>query len=547
MKNLKRDNAIFEGSRLYRQAQEGSHLILNQIYSEKYPFGDAIKIISKNNSGFSVSSVKDCKDNIRTIRAYTKEVSANISPYIAVPILFQTITDYYYNRDSLKKPAWLGTALKIALAFVWKNVHARQSSDSKAITPIIDLIKATALLEQVEHAEMILEVFGEGVIDFTGDGFYSSDEQIIFAISELIETFRLRGKVFRTLTDSVQAIHSQPISALDAIENVIRGELPKNQSVFQGTIFHNIPNGPIEFWVGLWSRLRLILLSSYFRTFISEDPFGISIFQEFALIFPKGMNKNLLEKKSRELFWEKTWYEKRTSNTISEMNNMVVERPISRLSGELDLFVTAPILIADSLNWFIEESVMRYINRGGVPLPESVFKSSISEPFENRTCETFRKHYFVAGKVNDSGIWMIDRGEFGLSEIIGEDVTESVKNLKIAKHLTDKMPGEIDVLAYHPSTQEVFVIECKVLGHPYRKERIRNVVQKVGSVDNESFHSKLRKKIDWIQKTDIFSFIQVSQFVGLIVLDRKVPGMRQGEFEVLDFESLGTKLRKLYG
>jgi hypothetical protein len=102
MKNLKRDNAIFEGSRLYRQAQEGSHLILNQIYSEKYPFGDAIKIISKNNSGFSVSSVKDCKDNIRTIRAYTKEVSANISPYIAVPILFQTITDYYYNRDSLK-------------------------------------------------------------------------------------------------------------------------------------------------------------------------------------------------------------------------------------------------------------------------------------------------------------------------------------------------------------------------------------------------------------------------------------------------------------
>lgn len=89
-------------------------------------------------------------------------------------------------------------------------------------------------------------------------------------------------------------------------------------------------------------------------------------------------------------------------------------------------------------------------------------------------------------------------------------------NLTLNHNSQERVPGEIDVLAFHPITHELFVVECKVLIHPYGKTRLKNVVNKLGEADSEGYHTKLRKKIEWLKNTNIFGVYPVKQFIGLI-------------------------------
>jgi hypothetical protein len=113
-------------------------------------------------------------------------------------------------------------------------------------------------------------------------------------------------------------------------------------------------------------------------------------------------------------------------------------------------------------------------------------------------------------------------------------------------HLSgEKCPGEMDVVAYHPSKAYLVVIECKVLGFPFALQRIANIAQKIGEADAEAFHSKLRRKIAWLRNTDLFSVLPIRGMSGMIVLDRKLPGMQGGEFTVADAETLSSVLEEL--
>jgi hypothetical protein len=100
------------------------------------------------------------------------------------------------------------------------------------------------------------------------------------------------------------------------------------------------------------------------------------------------------------------------------------------------------------------------------------------------------------------------------------------------------IPGEIDALADRESTQELVLCECKVLRFPFTKNQARNVLEKVTS----EFNANLREKIEWMQKCDCFPLPARNRLLGLIVLDRPLPGMLRGEFQTVDADTLSEAI-----
>ena len=190
--------------------------------------------------------------------------------------------------------------------------------------------------------------------------------------------------------------------------------------------------------------------------------------------------------------------------------------------------------ISKTLNWFIESSFMRYPGEG-VTLSESVFKECISESFEKDVCALLQGSSFAAGTVSDKGTWDV-------KDITGQKVHFSHK-------LNRPIRGEVDVLAFHSQKQEVLVIECKVLGSPVKINKLKYIFAKISEQDIDSFHSKLQNKIEWFKETDFFSNLTISEFIGVILLDRPVPGMGKfdsRDFYVIDFITFKNFVRNRY-
>jgi len=325
----------------------------------------------------------------------------------------------------------------------------------------------------------------------------------------------------RVLDHTIPILWRQPIASIAAIQRIIAGSKPTDEALFKGTLFAEIPANFKEFWVRLYLLLVLIGVTHKIAAAFDPDYVSISVFGRLALALPEGalQSGDIM----RGLFWTSDWYERQDP---SWMHEMLVERPILRLDPDKEIFCASTALLNDSINWFIEATVMSYTPHGGIRLPgklsNRLFRNYISEPFE-KSVETVLKEFgFVAGNVTESGNWRLPR------EI------EALTNPNEAR-----LPGEIDVLAFHPTQMMVLVIECKVLGLPRSILGMRNQIVKLGLDDSEAFHSKLRAKIRWLQGTSLFSGLTAEHFVGLVVLDRKAPAMfLQSEFEVIDLEML---------
>jgi hypothetical protein len=67
---------------------------------------------------------------------------------------------------------------------------------------------------------------------------------------------------------------------------------------------------------------------------------------------------------------------------------------------------------------------------------------------------------------------------------------------------------------------------------------LRNIVCNIGDIDSERFHSKLKKKIEWVRGTSLLKHLPEESFVGVIILDRVFPGMNGGKYIVSDLESI---------
>jgi hypothetical protein len=321
-------------------------------------------------------------------------------------------------------------------------------------------------LEQLESIQAVFENYGDGRVDLRGDGPYPLDDKMYRAFIDLRETFKLRAKVFRTSEETKRAVLDRPDLAMDAILNILRGDDPRHQQVFANTLLGELTREePRQFWASLFASLFLMGVVSFARAHVTNDLFGVSLIETSAWEYPGVENALLLQRSTEGLFWTREWYERMVDGSANSMNNLIVARPILRLVNNVDLFATSPPLISDSITWFIEESVMRYEGRGGVPLSESVFDRLVSAPFETAIRDLFRRHGFLAGRVTQNGAWLIEEGKLGASELL---LGKKWKQSPALIHLSgEKCPGEMDVVAYHPSKAYLVVIECKVLGFPF--------------------------------------------------------------------------------
>lgn len=148
--HIKRDKAFFDGSRLYRQSGEGSRAILEMLLADQEPFLKPIHLLRNGKEKLTIENLEDCRKYISASRDILSSTCSSIYAYLAIPILAQTISDYYYGINRLK-PHWAGTAIKTALAHIWSNIYGAQAASDKSISTVVEAIKIAAFHEQLAY------------------------------------------------------------------------------------------------------------------------------------------------------------------------------------------------------------------------------------------------------------------------------------------------------------------------------------------------------------------------------------------------------------
>src|ERR1700687_4131713 len=89
--NINRDQSLFVGSRLYRQAEEGSRAILERFLDDTAPFEQPLLAVSGTTSCI-VTSAADCGSTLAKARVYAEDKARALSTYTAIPVLLQAAT-----------------------------------------------------------------------------------------------------------------------------------------------------------------------------------------------------------------------------------------------------------------------------------------------------------------------------------------------------------------------------------------------------------------------------------------------------------------------
>jgi len=519
---MKRTRALFRGSRLYRQAMEGSERLLSAL-SQGNVFGKEIGEVS-DSERILIENPTDTRRWLKATEEHAWHVSRQLSPDIALCVLLQAIMSHYYGGQS-QTPSTLGWFLKRTLELVARNVFHQHFPQTKALRRIEQAVRATALFSQLQDLTFLFEEFSEDGDELV---IHASGRQASHRLNEVINRFTApmpaHDRFMRTLASTQAAIWRSLKTSMIAVENVLRGEDPKDQSAFSGTLLQRLSiYEPREFWAGIWSRLHLAVYCQAIRQTVTEDTLSIAIFEPFAIAPPPGVERDLIQAAVHELFWDRNWYFRTCDERPA---NMLVERPGVTISVNPKLHSTSSLLVGDSLNSFIE-SAINLSPRSQVRLSDNVFRELISEPFEESVIELFRVHGFLAGRVSPKGVWVTQNGSV------------------LLYNLTQMIPGEIDMLAFHEPSSAVVIIECKVISGPFHVNSMRNILRKLGPLDQEQFHSKLAKKIKWIRTTTRFTHLPENSFLGMLLLDVKMRWIPRAKYPVIDFQQLSQFMSKV--
>ncbi|EKE18849.1 MAG: hypothetical protein ACD_9C00214G0003 [uncultured bacterium] len=501
-----------------------TNLRLIQILSST-PCSIAIKNISKSNS-ILITDLISCNQWLELAKEQALLKCKKLSPVYAIPSLLQAINDSYYGK-SRKTLIKFGIAIKLTLALVAENVYEPSRTDpSKRAEDIADAIQSVFLFHQLFLMHPIFQLHYEigDFIELTPVGISKMSENIREINSEYFIAYAKRGELHRTLEAVLENVWQNPLLFKEAILNILGGQCPKDQTIFASNIFGAIPaNADKEFWIGLLGRIDLLLLAGQHDHSMNEPLRGYAIFELPAgRLFPVYENTddaNIME----NLFWNQSWY-KRKRNDDAE--HMIVERPALQISQKRNLFATSFLAVGDSLNWYVEASVLPYPDSGGVSLPDTVFNKMISEPFEKDVCSLFRNHGFIAGKVTAKGTWKPNDTVIDLSPLSQASI-----------------PGEIDVLAFNKDYNIAWLSECKVLSYPFSSNRMRNLLSKLNETDSEAFHAKLNKKMLWLKENKHFN--DDTYWVKTLVIDRPLPRINQNKnFMTFDLVTLENAIKE---
>jgi hypothetical protein len=513
-----REEAYFRGSRLYRQASEGARHFFDHVEAEAEPFGEVVQALWSS-SGAEISTLEELGTALQQLENLARQWASEISTYHALPLLFEATDQAYYGGNEDWRP--YGPGLKTAACIIYPNVF---DLSARARTASLDAVRRTilacALLVELqavarawEHARDGRLVIGSSQIGTEGD--------LSAVLSQFALAYVQRGRVQRLASHAARAV-THLGRTIVGVQDVLAGVSPGASQHLHGTILGCVQDTNPAFWAGLLMRLSMLGIAGNSRAQAGQaQEVGLAILGPMGVSAPDVGGVDF-ERALGQVCCSPDWY----AGQSTEMYvHLPVRRPIFRITADEELYATSIGSLADSITSYLERAFFREDNGADWLLHEDCFRSLISEPFEEDTVSVFRRAGFLAGRVTDRGYWTHQEAAVSLAQLAGIP------------------PGEIDVLAYHRNGMLV-VAECKVLGLPFQRSRLRNLISKLGEADSESFRAKLRSKLRWAQRALSGDRHLMDDGLGIIVLDQFVPGPVEAPPElVVTLEDLEPALR----
>ena len=461
-----------------------------------------------------IHNLEELDQLIRDIEPDVLAIAQSLHPDWAIPIVIQAIGEIYYGQYS--QYAFAGNYFKRSLTYLWQN-SCTLHGEFKNLMRLQTLIKMSYMMETLYSSRKMFFANPELYLVF-----YNGHVNIPEKFREDFLRFGLlnvgKGKRFRIAEVNSKLMNEQSLLFMAGLIGILNGESPRKIPVFQNTFYEHVPG--IEnsecalFWKEVFFRFSAYI-SAIRQLDESEDACSVVLFNEYAAtVNPKYFTQEIVENS----FWKQDWFR---CTDPEVRGNLVVERPILRISPQ-GAFATSAVLLGDSLNNFVEAQLMGYPTRTPyLKLPGTIFKNAFSEKFEDQCIELFREYGFQAGHVLESGVWKKQK----------KDAMLSVPS--------EKLYGEVDVLAYHTNLSVAFLVECKVLLDVRDSRSYQNLSAKLKD-DSECFKDKLRKKGAWIQKALSSRYNQPITPYMMLVTDIPMPilGVEEEDIAVIQFQQL---------
>jgi hypothetical protein len=461
------------------------------------------------------------------LRRALDDTCAELSAYWMLPAMHQFVVDHYSveSRRAGRLPVTLRPFKLMAARIFTASVPAsppRWPAQHEAVRRALTL---AFLYEQIMAFRYVQIVDDRSTLTVTPEGFLRNDEAQAVS-NAMAATYAGGGLVQRFANQATKLMFSCPQPFLADVWSVLAGDHPRTRHAFAGTHLSRFPDGAEApgFWVALAARLQLLMVAQ--QVSVHAGSGGLAILGPTAQVLSgpglygtTQLDADSVQQAMMECFWRRDHLAD-PSNALEQF----VLRPAARLVGDRELFVTSTLTVADSITALTEQAVSPAPTGASFELPPSYFERLLSGPFESKVIDTFRESGFVAGEVTKSGSWRTQDGTVQLRAGIG-------------------LPGQIDVLAWHPAGQLV-VGECKVLLMATTEAALTNQWQKIGPADTEGFRRKLRQKAEWAETAVRADGRKVTQLDKVIVLDRSLHLMRpDDDVIVTDLELVERQLR----
>lgn len=496
--------------------------IWEDLNKEQGIFEKALKNIAGSTTPIEIKNQEELEDWIRKSESYANDLCSKLCPS-CIPLLVQMCELFYYGPWKME-PAWLGTSIKRVIAMIYKNQFTNVGRLSTSKIDIIDALYATMLEERLSHSELI-GIYTKPNFILNREGLQVNDEKTKLYNEELAYMYSWRGKSHRTLQDSINSWLYNPFVFLQCIENILMGEEPSKQIFFKDSLFSKLPFPRSQGKKAFWETLRsLVHLSIWVDKQVVSK--GLPLDSIVFLPGNKTLNKrkfaNIQLKIRSDVYWKENWLndQLKALPRIS-MQNMLVHRPIVGFSKREDLHVTSRGLIGDAINSYIESSIIKYMGNG-TPFNDS-YQEIIADPFEIEVRDMVRESGFITGEVE------IKKGTESVPvfwEILHNGKKEKIKLINKAG---DILPGQIDVLAYHPNLKIVLILECKTFKIPHTPAEMKRFKERFTKINEESFQWKLQSKLEWLQNSECISNIEdipgnmlEADILSFIIVDRPI-------------------------
>lgn len=469
-----------------------------------------------------INSIGDLENLIAEFEPGVLSLAQSLQPDWAIPIVLEAIGELYYGKYSEYKHC--GNYFKRSIAYLWQN-SLRPHGNFKNMARLELLICQCYILETLYSFLKMFVAIPDFYFFFRYGHTIVPEEfrQSFMTFGRLISG---RGKRLRIAEVNSMLMLKKCTEYFPGLLSVLDGTPPSNVNVFKNTFYEKIPGVESKecsiFWKEIFFRYCM-----YLATLANSDdengPTAVSLFHEFGI---EGIDSYITQEIVINSFWTTAWFK---CQIAERYGNLIVEKPIVRISPDGD-FATSAVLLGDSINLFIEKQIFGYSSRSPyIILPKEIFQNAFSRSFEDKCIELLRSHGFVAGHVQETGIWKCQE----------EDITLSFHD--------EKLYGEIDVFAHHSQAACSLLIECKVLLDVEDSRSYRNILAKLKD-DSEGFRYKLCKKSSWLKNAFIHHFNKSIDPIMCLVTDIPLPVLNTNNRDVflMDYTRLQHFLNEYF-